>query len=213
MTADHGTSGRFQAGCDCLPCRRARKVQLTDYHRRKAEGHEFSVSSERSRRKMNALRALGWSMSDVAKILGVRKQAITNALERDTIRATTAERLDRAYDELEMKIPPDNHITRRVRSMAAKAGHLPPLAWEDIDAGVLADQGGDGWDKGRLDMVLVERCVYEQDFTARTTVHEKVEITRLWLALGRSNQHLCQLTGWRQGQYLPSKYPPPQEAS
>lgn len=212
MTAPHGTPGRYQAGCDCKPCWRARKAQLTDYHRRVAEGHEFSVSSERSRRKMNALRALGWSMTDVAKILGVRKQAITNALERDTIRATTAERLDQAYDALEMKIPPDNYITRRTKAYAAKAGHLPPLAWEDIDAGVLADQGSTGFDMDRLDMVLVERCVYEQDFTVRTTPREKVEITRLWLALGRSNAHLCRLTGWRQGQYLPSKYPP-QEAS
>lgn len=203
----HGEVAGYQAGCREECCGRAksrdRKRRELAIHR----GHSFTVPCERSRRKVQALAALGWPASAVAHHIGVTQQAMSRILARDTIRSTTAERIDRAYALLEMRIPEDTMWSRRTKNAAQRAGWLPPLAWEDIDAGVLADvapaEGPRSYD--RLDLEEVEYALQYHDFTRWLSPLEKTEIVRQWTATGRSERSLCALTGWRPGRYSPTR--------
>lgn len=198
----HGTPARYQAGCRAACCRRAKKADRIERERLIASGHEFQVPCDRSRRKVRALMALGHSPTRVAERMGITQQAISRILARDTIRATTAERIDRAYDALEMQIPADTIYTRRTKGIAAKAGWLPPLAYDDIDAGIVADvEVSQGMNHDHIDEFMVDQALQYHDFSLRFTRAEKEEIVRRWIRSGRSERSLCQLTGWREGRY------------
>jgi hypothetical protein len=134
--------------------------------------------------------------------MGITQQAISRILARDTIRATTAERIDRAYDALEMQIPADDIYTRRTKSLAKRRGWLPPLAYDDIDAGIVADvEVSKGLNHDHVDEFMVDQALQYHDFSLRFTRAEKEEIVRRWKADGRSERSLCALTGWREGRY------------
>lgn len=197
----HGSDAGYVAGCreDCCKSAhtRARKAWELAVHR----GHVFQVSSERSRRKMSALAAMGWPASTIAARFGSSQQSISRVLHRETIRATTAALIDEAYAHFEMLVPEDTIWTRRTKNAALASGAVPPLGWEDIDAGILADQGADRWDPDRFDLEIVEDILQYNDFSIRTTPAEKSEIARRWIASGRSEASLCRLTGWKEGRY------------
>lgn len=199
----HGTVLGYLDGCR-EPCCSVPKA--LDNRRRNAAiaaGHEFQVSSARSVRKVQALAALGWSSKDVGKLMGISQQAISRILARPTIRSTTARRIDRAYDELEMKIPPDNIYTRRTRNYAASQGWLPPLAYDDIDAGIVAvdDDVPDQRYHDSIDEWNVEQALQYHDFSMKLSRAEKEEIMRRWIRSGRTEMSLCELTGWKEGRY------------
>lgn len=199
----HGEPAGYQAGCREQCCLVAKAREAKQRRLLVARGHEFQVDCARSRRKVQALAAMGWSAKHVGALLGITQQAMSRILARDTIRATTAERIDRAYDALEMKVPPDDEWTRRTKNRARKEGWQPPLAWDDIDAGILA--GGlsaeSVYTHQRLDLDEVEYALQYHDFSRRLSPLEKAEIVRRWKRDGRSERSLCQLTGWREGRY------------
>lgn len=162
------------------------------------------VSVEPTRRKVQALCALGWSATDVAHTLGITQQSMSKILNRpDQIYRSTALRIDAVYTSWEMSIPPDTPWTRRNRTTALKKGWLPPLAWEDIEAGIIADQGVSRTriPPDRLDLVEVDTFLQYRDWKRPLSQSEKIEVVRRWLADGRSEASLCRLTGWRQGRY------------
>jgi hypothetical protein len=199
----HGEIAGYQAGCRKPCCRRAKKADRMMRERLIASGHAFQVDCARSRRKMQALAAMGWSWASIARDhLGITQQALSRILARDVIRATTAERIDRAYDALEMAIPEDTIYTRRTKNLARSAKWKPPLAWEDIDAGILADVEVDrAINHDHVDDFMVETALQYHDFTLRFTRAEKSEIVRRWKRSGKSERSLCALTGWREGRY------------
>lgn len=198
--AEHGTVARYQAGCRATCCTEAKAA---DRRRRELlikAGHEFQVPSARSIRKIHALMALGWSGRQVADLMHITQQAISRIMARDVIRASTAYRIDRAYDTLEMQIPVDDEWTRRTKNYATKAGWLPPLAYDDIDAGIVAEVGSNALDHDDIDEIAVENALQYHDFDQRFTRAEKEEIVRRWTRT-RSERSLCALTGWREGRY------------
>lgn len=200
--SEHGTIGRYQAGCREACCRRAKKADRIERERLIAAGHAFSVPCDRSRRKVRALAALGWGFNEVGARMSITQQAISRILLRDTIRATTAERIDEVYRDLEMAIPPDNIYTRRTKNKAAREGWLPPLAYDDIDAGIVATLAGEsGYSHDRLDLDLVEDVMQYHDFDVKLSPREKAEVVHRWTKDGRSERSLCALTGWREGRY------------
>jgi hypothetical protein len=95
--------------------------------------------------------------------------------------------------------------------MRARAQHwLPPLAWEDIDAGVLAEVEREPYTDDRYDEDLVDYVMQYHDFSVRLSPVEKSEIVRRWTRSVGSERSLCQLTGWRPGRYALA-LPTPQE--
>lgn len=187
--------------------------KLYEYERERdiAAGRPRQVSSAASVRKIDALRALGWSATDVADLLGISQAAISRITLRETIRSSTAARIDAAYRRLEMKIPPDTPWTRRNKNAALARGCKPPLAWEDIDAGILAvtEAPRGRVPRDRFDEHEIDHMLQYGEWRHPLSPLEKTEVVRRWLADGRSERSLCKLTGWREGRYTPTH----QEAS
>lgn len=78
-------------------------------------------------RRLQALMALGWPLSVIAKRLGVHHDRIRQYLIQRSVYATTAARVAALYDELSMTPGP----SVRARREAARRGYVPPLAWDD----------------------------------------------------------------------------------
>ena len=200
----HGTiTMATTGGCreDC--CRPIASRYTETWRLRKLRGIEVVVDSARSVRKVRALRALGWTESMLAAEMGMSQQSLNNVVRRARIKATTAQRIDALYARLEMVIPPDTRYTRESRARAQANGWAPPLAWDDIDSGVLADQGSDAtpYSRDRLDLDEVEIAISRRDFSRKLFSRERAEIVRRWKSFGYSELSLVKLTGWRQNRY------------
>lgn len=98
-------------------------------------GSEESGLVDRSgtRRRMQALAAIGWPVGRVVRHLGMSTRTGW-ALVRDELSApvtvATRSAVSQIYDDLSMKTPQDRQATRS-RRLAAQRGWLPPLAWDD----------------------------------------------------------------------------------
>lgn len=190
--------------------------KLYEYQRLReaAAGRPRHVDVGPTRRKVQALCALGWSATDVARALGITQQSMSKILNRpERIRRSTAERIDAVYTAWEMRTPPETPWTRRNRTNATKRGWLPPLAWEDIEAGIVAQAPGEaGYTHERYDEDLVDYVMQYHDFSVRLSPVEKSEIVRRWTRSVGSERELCRLTGWRAGRYR-EPLPTPDESA
>jgi transcriptional regulator with XRE-family HTH domain len=88
-------------------------------------------------RRLQALAAAGWTLQALADRLGVWRQhvSVVQSGDRELVRADTARAVARVYRDLHMTPGPNRHTAARAR----RRGWLPPLAWDDIDAGVVGD--------------------------------------------------------------------------
>lgn len=187
--------------CVNADCVRHKKRYRADYERALERGHQFMVDGAPSRRKIGSLRMLGWSLGEIAKHMGLTHQSLARTIKREQIRATTAKRIDEAYRHFEMKIPAPSRYVSLVKNQARAEGHKVPLAWEDIDAGVLAKVGKNSVPHDRFDLEEIDYVMQYHDFTVRLSPPEKVEIFRRWVADGRSKASLERLSGWKSDRY------------
>ena len=132
-------------GCRCDDCRagNARDRQL------RKMGRLTYADPTGTRRRLQALGALGWSKAAIAAATGIHERQIAQLRSWDRpIWRSTAERVRRGYDALSMRLPPDTPASRRNRTYAARRGWAPPLAWDDIDDPAATPQTGDTRRKG-----------------------------------------------------------------
>jgi hypothetical protein len=90
------------------------------------------IDATGSRRRIQALRAIGWScrvIAEHAATTQARIQLIANG--QPTIRHGLAERIHTAYGILAKKPAPTDRDTARVRARATREGWAPPGAWDD----------------------------------------------------------------------------------
>lgn len=87
------------------------------------------VDATGTRRRIQALMALGWPQALIGAELGVKQRAVSNWLARQYVTARNAKAVADLYDRLSMT-PGPSEITR---SRALARGWVPPLAWDDID--------------------------------------------------------------------------------
>ncbi len=86
-----------------------------------------------STRRLQALRALGWSVDYLSARLDMTTTAVSQlALERrtNTFRST-AVKVNALYADLSMTFPPMSPAEERNRGFARRRGWFPPLAWDD----------------------------------------------------------------------------------
>jgi hypothetical protein len=129
----HGTYAGYVAGCrnDC--CRTAaRRYQK----RRVYEGKPRRVSSLGTRRRIEALACLGWDMYAIARHLGTGRDTVRQWTMHETVYRRTHERMVAVYDELSMRLPPQDTKDQRAnvaktRNRAARMGWYPPLSWDE----------------------------------------------------------------------------------
>lgn len=115
-----------------------------------------------TRRRLQALAALGWRYSDIADRMGVAKCRIGHLAVgvNPTVHRDTAAAVAAVYEQLSMTVGPSQYN----RTLAAGRGWAPPLAWDDdrIDdpAGRPRRSGGRALTKGKaFDEIAIERAM------------------------------------------------------
>jgi hypothetical protein len=168
--------------CDTCPKCRARTNAARNY-RLKAYGRwtPYVVDATGTRRRIQALLALGWTLTDLGRRLGVTNRAIGHYScgARREVLAGTARDVATLYDQLSMQ-PGPSAITRR---RARQAGWHRPLCWDDdlIDDPTFQPVGCCSETPGRPPNVLPG---------------DPADLARLAAAV---NEHGARAAGWRYG--------------
>lgn len=95
------------------------------------------IDSVGAARRVQALVALGWSMTRIATFLGIQLSNFTAVAHgRGRITVSRDRAIRSLYDEISMTLPPqdawhDKISASRARNYAKARGWLPPLAWDD----------------------------------------------------------------------------------
>ena len=192
----HGTTAGHSAGCRLTCCREARNTDERNRRkRRQVLGIVRSIDNTGTVRRIQALWAIGWRSSDIARACGwSTPQAVTEIVAtRHSTYISTAETVARAYEEMAMTPGP----SAKNRRDAARKGWAPPLAWDDIDHDEHPNLGGTDTD---IDPVVVDRLLAGERVSS--TAAEKTEAMRQWLSWGRSEASLCAIHGWKDGRYV-----------
>lgn len=174
-----GTAPTGQNPCD--PCRRAEaryeQARVLD----QLSGRPRMVPGTGTRRRVQALFALGHSFARIAEGLDMTGSAAWTFAHRDTwVRATTAAKVATLYEAWSMTLPPattgkDRKAAAYARTVATKHGWLPPLAWDDIDHDAAAASGGQ--EDLEVDWVTVER-ILAGDLVPATTAERRQVVAR-----------------------------------
>lgn len=91
------------------------------------------VDATGTRRRLQALMAIGYSQLDIIQRLGMAPTAAYRMWHphHPRVYACTAQKVTAVYDELAMTPPPNTWMTRRTMAYAAAQGWAPPLAWDE----------------------------------------------------------------------------------
>ncbi|UTT40227.1 hypothetical protein NMP99_02920 [Glutamicibacter mishrai] len=94
------------------------------------------IDATGTRRRLQGLVTLGWSVSNLGVRLGVTPSNMHVLLKRDLVTVTTARKVRDLYDVLWDKQNPatsgqDLSAATRARNYARFHGWLPPMAWDD----------------------------------------------------------------------------------
>jgi len=213
----HGTNAGHRAHyqpdgdrAPCEPCKAAHATYKRTLWRRKylLRTNVLYVDAIGTARRIRALQAIGWRLSDIDQALGHGDgrpkggpNYAHNLTRQTTIHRDTALKVARVYDALSMTMGP----SARTRALARKYGWPPPLCWDDDIDDPRARPKGTERDRGRnpddVDPVIVDRLLDGQRIQA--TRAEKEEAMRRWLADGKSAASLCRTHGWQDGRYIP----------
>ncbi|MEV6413885.1 hypothetical protein [Kribbella sp. NPDC051718] len=154
-------------------------------------------------RRIQALVALGWSQSNIARRLGISRANFTPIAQG--LRPATTGAHDRAvrglYAELSMKKPPETThreklVASRSRNYAKAHGWVSPLAWDDesIDDPAAKPYADTETDTSYVDQAAVERRM-SGDKSVRLNAAEQAELVRRMTAAGTSRNEVERRTG------------------
>lgn len=113
------------------------------------------VPAAGTRRRLQALVAIGWSQSQLASRLGVLPSNFSAVLARERVTAATARAVKSLYDQLWDRPPAEaDHRSRiaaaRARRRAQARGWPPPAAWDDQAIDNPAAAPAPGWQRTRM---------------------------------------------------------------
>lgn len=96
-----------------------------------------TVDATGTRRRIQALVAIGWPLTHIGHQLGIHPRPLTDLTRVQRVTRGTAQRIETGYRRLSGLDPtihgvPRNHATAARRTAAARGWH-GPLAWDDID--------------------------------------------------------------------------------
>jgi hypothetical protein len=133
-TRAHFTRNAYKRSrCRCRAATKANADYCRQWRRRRY-GRPITppiVSAVGVGRRIEALHAIGWGLSELAPRLGVSRQRVLQLRTAATLEAPVARRVVRLYDELRDLEGPNN----RARFRAVRLGWRPPSWWQsDLDA-------------------------------------------------------------------------------
>jgi len=121
---------------------------------RAALGGKTHVDATGTRRRLQALVAIGWSQAKLARRLGMLPSNFSDVMGRENVTAATARAVSALYDEL-WATPPAEPGQRekisasRARNSARAAGWAPPLAWDEEAIDDPEAGPAEGWQRTR----------------------------------------------------------------
>ena len=181
----HGDNAGYNAGCREECCKRAH----ARYKNLRIMGRTRTyVDGLGSRRRLQALAAMGYSISDLSLRLGYSRTYLGQILKGRRVRSDNAANIAQLYDELCMTLS-DHPLATRARRHAQHMGWVPPLAWDDIDTDEAPAVSS--FTEFEVDDVKVRRVLdgIRQDCTPA----ERIAILNAWT---RPLRELEALTGW-----------------
>lgn len=97
-----------------------------------------NVETTGSRRRVHALMAIGWPLIYTAERAGIHPSNRSVVLARPSIRATTAQKITAAYDEMRDQKPARHGVRptsiKRAKQQAAANRWAPPAYWDENGA-------------------------------------------------------------------------------
>lgn len=161
----HGRSQDYiKNGCRCPDAR----VAARSYRKRIKAGLQAAglIDARGTHRRIRALQAIGWPISEVARRLGYTSKlnaSLSPMLTRSLVQRTFAERVDAIYAELCMTPGP----SARSRRDAVRKGWVSPLGWDDIDSDdeptLTNESDGDYYDEEVVQRLMVGRKTPARD--------------------------------------------------
>ncbi len=165
----------------CVACKRAHAERRAAYRRRRYLNHApLSVDATGTRRRLQALAAIGWSLAEQSRRLGWHDSTAHSVAARKWVWIETAEKVRALYDELAMT-PGTN---KRASNDAARKGWPPPLAWSDEELDDPNATPATLEHTNELDEVAVQRAMGGGRVTLSQA--ERAEAVRRLTALGLS---------------------------
>ena len=134
----HATNAGYLAGCRETCCRTAHAAYRRNLRTRQylTRGN-LVIDGTGTRRRLRALMALGWALSDIDAEIGQRRGYCHKLANTErTVLASTARRIAEVYDRLSMRLPDESTLPKRQtasrnRNLARRKGWPPPLALDD----------------------------------------------------------------------------------
>lgn len=155
------------------------------------------VDATGTRRRLQALVAVGWSQCKLAERLGMARANFGKTMKADQVYAETARAVRELYDTLWNAAPPhavhrDRIAYSRSKRLASVRGWSPPLAWDDdtIDNPGACPQRSLGPDDARcdireyVDQIAIERRIAGDPIDL--TIAELAEAVRVLYAKGET---------------------------
>ncbi len=151
------------------------------------------VDATGTRRRLQALIAIGWAPELLAAELGRRPNSLLRSMTSPSVTARTAHGVVGIYEQLWNATPPQTTSDQRAAAEAARAraaAHdwLPPLAWDDIDTDPVPPALTTGQSRrGDIDEIAVERALAGDRISYDDlTAVEQQEVVRRLTARGSS---------------------------
>lgn len=195
--ADHGDRRRYQQHLrdgdePCAPCREAERRNKAAYRARRylTRNAPRRVDPTGTRRRLQALAAIGWPAALIAEIAGCTRSNVSKWAKQDHVYVTTHQLVCRVYDELSMT-PGPSAVTRRI---ARQQGWLAPLCWDDGSIDDPAATPSTEPVTPVLDEVAIRRAM-RGDRTVVLTKPERREVVRLLTDAGRGADDIAELLG------------------
>ena len=132
----HGvkTTCYHHGGCRCAPCTTLHDTRAKARRRGRAYGtYTGMVDSLGTRRRIQALNALGWSDRAIGEHVGMYGQEVYAVKRYKQVTQRMRERIETVYDALSGSVPPVSKSSVQAKAAAKRRGFVPPLAWNDID--------------------------------------------------------------------------------
>ncbi len=170
----HGHRGRYAYyGCRCAECREANRLYEKRWRQRRLVS-EF-VPAIGMQRRLQALVAYGYGMQAIADQLGVGRSRAFDMVRRSGPRGVlrrTADEVRDLFDRLTAQPAPSGRSATFARTVAAKYGWAPPLAWDDA---TIDNPDAQPWDGQPEDAAPV----VDEVASRRALNGERIKLTRL----------------------------------
>ncbi|WP_236832573.1 helix-turn-helix domain containing protein [Blastococcus sp. KM273128] len=166
-----------------------------DLANRAARSH---VTATGTRRRLQALIAVGWPHDELAARLGRSSASLHRSMLSDSVTAQTAQDVSALYERLWNLLPPQSTDDQRAaadsaRAFAAERGWLPPLAWDDVDTDSDPRDVKHAQPDDDLDEIAIERALAGDGVRLEhLTPAEQDEVVRRLTERGKSIRDIAQ---------------------